>query len=352
MTTHEALIVAQGPRPGTIKKPDGSVATIPAGWGLLEPGDATLTRRVKAAGPSWTVQSKKGRKVFSHGVWAPQEHIDAERAKIDAERADPAYAKRLDGDRARRAKKQEAYVEDFYQAVLDFLNFHARYEALGQLMAKAISDHATPVGSGTVARTERIPIEERAQSATIAWMRHQTTAYDRMSIPRVKGMRRQVRRQLAQRSRELLTAYRSGADRDPLSCPLYKALNQLEPAQPPSPAPKSQAAPSPRATAATPAPAPAPTAPKPPAVDASAPAASASQPKPAPRAAASRSSASSSRRASSSRQGSLPLGDTPVSKAAAAAAAARAARAAAKAAAAKPASAASRGEGGDGLGEP
>ena len=79
MTTQEALIVAQGPRPGTVKKPDGSVATLPADWGILEPGDATLTRRVKAAGPSWTVQSKKGRKVFSHGVWAPQANIDAER---------------------------------------------------------------------------------------------------------------------------------------------------------------------------------------------------------------------------------------------------------------------------------
>lgn len=323
MTTQEALIVAQGPRPGTVKKPDGSVATLPADWGILEPGDATLTRRVKAAGPSWTVQSKKGRKVFSHGVWAPQANIDAERAKLEIERAKPAYTKRLEGDRARRAKKQEAYVEDFYQAVLDFLAFHTRYDDLGQLMAKAISEHATPVGSGTVARTERIPIEERAQSATIAWMRHQTTAYDRMSIPRVKGMRRQVRRQLAQRSRELLTAYRSGADRDPLSCPLYKALNKLEAApvsapvvthdQAPEPAPAVTAAPAPVAPVSAPKP----------------------TSKPTPKDASHTRPSASSRRPS--RQTSLPLGETPVSKAAAAAAAARAARAAAKAAAARPA---------------
>jgi len=49
----------------------------------------------------------------------------------------------------------------------------------------AVSQHATPVGSGTVARTERIPIQQRAESAVIAWMRHQTTAYDNMKIARV-----------------------------------------------------------------------------------------------------------------------------------------------------------------------
>jgi len=45
-------------------------------------------------------------------------------------------------------------------------------------LARAVADHATPVGSGTVARTKRIPVEERAEAAVIAWMRHQTTGYD------------------------------------------------------------------------------------------------------------------------------------------------------------------------------
>jgi hypothetical protein len=36
----------------------------------------------------------------------------------------------------------------------------------------------------------------------IAWMRHQTTGYDGMVIPRVKGKRREVRRLLARRSQE------------------------------------------------------------------------------------------------------------------------------------------------------
>jgi hypothetical protein len=90
-------------------------------------------------------------------------------------------------------------------------------------LARALTDHATPVGSGTVARTKRIPVEKRAEAAVIAWMRHQTTGYDGMVIPRLKGKRREVRRMLAQRSQELLERYRSG---EPVSeeCQLQRAL--------------------------------------------------------------------------------------------------------------------------------
>jgi hypothetical protein len=94
---------------------------------------------------------------------------------------------------------------------------------LADRLAKAVTDHATPVGSGTVARTKRIPVEQRAEAAVIAWMRHQTTGYDSLVIPRVRGKRREVGRILAQRSKELLSRYRrSQAVGD--ECPLKKAL--------------------------------------------------------------------------------------------------------------------------------
>ena len=92
-------------------------------------------------------------------------------------------------------------------------------------MATLVTAHATPVGSGTVARTERIPIEKRAESAVIAWLRHQTTAYDHMKIPRVKGKRREVRRMLAEESRKLLACYRRGDAVDVGNCVLQQALN-------------------------------------------------------------------------------------------------------------------------------
>ena len=104
------------------------------------------------------------------------------------------------------------------------MNFHERYRDLAGDIAVAVAAHATPVGSGTVARTQTIPIERRAEAAVIAWMRHKTTAYDNMTIPRVKGKRREVRRLLAQKSRLMLEVYRTGKTVDPKKCPLKQAL--------------------------------------------------------------------------------------------------------------------------------
>jgi hypothetical protein len=203
---------------------EGSVLSVPAEWDLLPPGDAALSRRIKADGPTWTVIEVKGRKRFSHGIWAPAVRIKALRIELALERADPAYQKKLEAGRKRRAEEQIEYVGDFRAAVLAFLNFHPAHGFAADAMAQRIADHATPVGSGTVARTERIPIEERAEAATIAWMRHQTTGYDNMVIPRVKGKRREVRRMLAQRSVQLLSRYRRGEAIDPAACPLGRAL--------------------------------------------------------------------------------------------------------------------------------
>ena len=57
-------------------------------------------------------------------------------------------------------------------------------------------------------------------------MRHQTTGYDDMHIARIKGERREVRRQLAEQSRRLLSAYRSGQLTNSATCPLQRALAQ------------------------------------------------------------------------------------------------------------------------------
>jgi hypothetical protein len=216
-------IVGPGPEERTVRASDGTILKVPTSWELLPPGDAGLTRRVKAAGPSWTVQEKKGRRVFSRGVWAPRTHISSAKTAITEERSTEAYAKRREAAAGRRQREQSAYVDEFYSAVLSCLSFAPRYQELADQLARAIAAHATPVGSGTVARTQRIPIEQRAESAVIAWLRHQTTGYDDMHIERVKGRRREVRRMLAERSRKLLELYRAG--KPVKDCPLTRALN-------------------------------------------------------------------------------------------------------------------------------
>lgn len=212
-----------GPHPNTVRAADGTILTAPDGWILLPPGDAALTRRVKAAGDHWVVQEKKGRKTFSRGVWAPATTVERIRAELVAERSTDGYAKRKVADARRRDQAQTEYVEDFFGAVVTFLAFHPNHAALAERLVRAVADHATPVGSGTVARTKRISVEQRAEAAVIAWMRHQTTGYDGMVIPRVKGKRRETRRMLARRSHELLERYRRG---EPVGddCPLKKAL--------------------------------------------------------------------------------------------------------------------------------
>ena len=73
--TIASRLVSPGPSDKTVRGEDGKILPVPEGWELLPPGDAGLTRRVKAAGPTWTVQEKKGRRTFSKGVWAPKATI-------------------------------------------------------------------------------------------------------------------------------------------------------------------------------------------------------------------------------------------------------------------------------------
>jgi len=215
---------ALGPRPNTVRDAQGNVVNVPDGWTLLPPGDAAHTRRVKAAGEHLVVQQKKGRRTFSQGVFADAETIKRIREELEAERSTEAYVKRQAAGARRREKIQTEYVDDFLGAVIRYLDFHVNHRELERQLALTVTAHATPVGSGTVARTKRIPVEQRAEAAVIAWMRHQTTAYDSMEIPCVKGKRREVRRMLARRSKELLRSYRRG---EPASaqCPLQQALN-------------------------------------------------------------------------------------------------------------------------------
>src|SRR6478609_1178443 len=230
MTT--GLVFAPTADPRVFLAPDGSRHAAPAGWECLPPGDAGLTRRVKSLGPSWAIIEKKGRKAFSKGLWAPSENIASAKSALEAERSTPAYAKKRAAAGARREHEQATYVVSFEVEVLGFLRFAPRFEPLARNIARQVTEHATPVGSGTVARTERISIDRRAESAVIAWMRHQTTAYDRMKVARVAGRRREVRRELAEISRAVLDLHRRDTPHAAAACPLCKLPLVVDPSLP------------------------------------------------------------------------------------------------------------------------
>lgn len=211
---------------GTVRTETGEILPIPAEWELLPPGDGPLTKMVKGKGPSWLVRVKKGRRFISQGIWSHKEYIAEAKREIEEKRSAPGYARKRLQQQQRKALQHEQYVSDFYHAVVAYLQFHPNHKMLAEKVARSVTALATPVGSGTVARTEQIPLPERASRAVIAWLRHNTTAYDHMTIARVKGMRRQVRRDLAAKSVALLQTYRSGEQPSP-HCPLLRAVSAL-----------------------------------------------------------------------------------------------------------------------------
>ncbi len=217
-------IVEPGPA-GTLRDSYGNIVHPPIGWAFLEAGDAGITRKVTAGGNYWKVQFKKGRRTISKGIWAPASSIENAKALVEATRSSESYKKKMASAKALREKKQSIYESEFIEAVRSFLSFHSDYKSIEHEMAKQITDHAVPVGSGTVARTTLIPLEKRAEKAVIAWMRHRTTAYDSMTISRQKGLRREIRRELAEKSRQLLQSYRKGYAA-PKDCPLMNVLKK------------------------------------------------------------------------------------------------------------------------------
>src|SRR5436189_2487042 len=111
------ITFSPGPTPNTVRTTDGKVLTAPEDWVLLPPGDAALTRRVKEAGDHWVVAEKKGRKLFSKGVWALAATIERIRAELGVERSTETFAKRKEADARRREKSQAEYVDDFLDVV-------------------------------------------------------------------------------------------------------------------------------------------------------------------------------------------------------------------------------------------
>src|SRR3954467_7290966 len=101
--------VSPGREARTFLNEYGVVERVPEGWVLVRPGDAAMTRRLKEGGPTLAVIERRGRKRFSRGIWAEGERVEAVRHALEAERAEPAYEKRLAAGRERRKREEETY---------------------------------------------------------------------------------------------------------------------------------------------------------------------------------------------------------------------------------------------------
>lgn len=160
----ETRIVAPALDDRNVRTADGQLIQVPEGWDLLPPGDAAPTRRVKAGGPSWTVQEKKGRRTFSRGVWAPADRIAVLQTALEAERSTESYAKRRQTDANRRERKQAEYVGDFHAAVVSFLVFATCHAELAQRLCLVSISGETACSSPS--SLERRPSIQSSASAS------------------------------------------------------------------------------------------------------------------------------------------------------------------------------------------
>ena len=140
----------------------------------------------------------------------PTNRLGPLRSKLETEWSTEGHAKKQKAANRRREQVQADDVEDLLGAVGTFLGVYPSQTDHEERLARAVTEQVMLVESDTVARTERIPIEQRAKAAVIIWMRPQRTGYDGMAIPRVMGKGREVRRMLALCARKSLQRYQSG----------------------------------------------------------------------------------------------------------------------------------------------
>ena len=159
------------PEPGSVE--------IPQAWEFLPTGDAFVTRTVKAAGTywlAWQPRSRNRRHRRLLGLWAPAEAIRVAQQRA-VETATKRTVTRAASARS-RARAEERYQQELRAAILDFLDFGHAHAELAETIAAETAAHAAVVSSGRVARTRKLPLEERAALAARAHIRHRYTSYE------------------------------------------------------------------------------------------------------------------------------------------------------------------------------
>ncbi|QZT38099.1 DUF2293 domain-containing protein [Halosquirtibacter xylanolyticus] len=204
----------------------GQEVSVPPQWVFLPAGDAGVTRAITKHKNYIRVKVLRGRRAISKGIWAPEALILEAKQRMEAMRSSESYQKQNLQRGIRRDQKQEVFKGALESAIKDKLSFHLCYKELEFKLAKAIADHSAPIGSGTVARSSRLTMEQKAERAINGWVRHHLTPYDQLKIARVKGARSMARKIMIEKGNEVLDIYRIGQER-PSPCPIQKSLESI-----------------------------------------------------------------------------------------------------------------------------
>lgn len=162
-----------------LSTPEHGEIDLPDGWELLPSGDTFVTRRVKAAGRYWNAwlpraSSRRHRRKL--GIFAPSDAIQAAHAAAEQTAAKRENA-RKHGE-ASRARAEEKYQGELEEAIVAYLDFAEEHAGLAREIAAEASRRAAVVGSGRVGRTRTLGLEQRAELAARAYIRHELTDYE------------------------------------------------------------------------------------------------------------------------------------------------------------------------------
>lgn len=148
----------------------------PSGWDSQEPGDPFITRQIKQMGPHWVALRRRKGYTETLGILAPAANIEA--ARRLAEETESRRSAARSRSQEQRVHREDKYRQVFAEAVLSYLDFAPRHQALAQKIAQEVAGRATEVGSGRVGRTARLTLEDKAELAARAHIRHSYTKYE------------------------------------------------------------------------------------------------------------------------------------------------------------------------------
>ncbi len=148
----------------------------PSGWDSQGPGDPFITRRIKQMGPHWVVLKRRKGYTETLGILAPVANIEA--AKRLAEETAARRSTARDRSREQRTRREVDCRQLFIEAVLGYLDFAPRHQELARKIAEAVASRATEVGSGRVGRMAKLSLENKAELAARAHIRHKYTKYE------------------------------------------------------------------------------------------------------------------------------------------------------------------------------
>ncbi len=155
--------------------PERGNLRVPEGWVLVPSGDPFLTREVKK-GPHWILLKRRKRYTAALGVFCPMVRLGLAERRREETAESRARQRRLGSTSRERA--EERYRDEMEQTVLHFLAFRPEHTELAREIARGAVTQATPVGSGRVGRTRKLPVAQRAELAARAYVRRRRTDFE------------------------------------------------------------------------------------------------------------------------------------------------------------------------------